>query len=104
MRSLTWTTFMRVVRCSSSAIMPLCVGSRCWTMTKAMPLPSGTCLRNCSSASSPPAEAPMPTMGNALCALAGCGFGGTGTAGSLFRIFESEGFFMVDILSPQEAA
>ena len=42
---------------------PLCVGSRCWTMTNAMPLSAGTCRRNCSNASSPPAEAPMPTMG-----------------------------------------
>src|ERR1035438_4490178 len=43
---------------------PLCVGSRCWTMTNAMPLLAGTRPRNCSRASSPPAEAPMPTMGN----------------------------------------
>src|SRR5512140_3433811 len=33
-------------------------------MTNAMPLDAGTCVRNCSKASSPPAEAPMPTMGN----------------------------------------
>ena len=41
MRSLTWTTGMGVARWSSSAMMPLCVGSRCWTMTKAMPLSVG---------------------------------------------------------------
>ena len=45
-------------------MMPLRVGSRCWTMTKAMPLPFGTCAKKCSKASSPPAEAPMPTMRN----------------------------------------
>jgi hypothetical protein len=33
-------------------------------MTKAMPLFLGTCLRKCSKASNPPADAPMPTMGN----------------------------------------
>lgn len=33
-------------------------------ITKASPLPVGTCPRNCSKASRPPAEAPMPTMGN----------------------------------------
>ena len=32
-------------------------------MTKAMPLRGGTFFRNCSRASSPPAEAPMPTIG-----------------------------------------
>jgi len=30
--------------------------------TKAMPLSAGVCSRNCVNASSPPAEAPMPTM------------------------------------------
>jgi hypothetical protein len=33
------------------------------TTTKASPLPAGRDLKNCSSASTPPAEAPMPTMG-----------------------------------------
>jgi hypothetical protein len=42
-RSLTWITFMPVARWSSSGMMPLRVGSRCWTMTNAMPLPAGTC-------------------------------------------------------------
>ena len=60
---------MVVVRCSSSAMMPLWVGSRCWTMTKAMPLPSGTFSKKSSNASSPPAEAPMPTTGKAACKL-----------------------------------
>ena len=41
----------------------------------------------------------MPTIGNALCVLAGCGFGGTGAAEAFFRIFEPEGFLMVGILS-----
>ena len=38
------------------------VGSRCCTMTKAMPLSGGILLKNCSRASNPPAEAPIPTM------------------------------------------
>src|SRR5215469_6356360 len=38
-------------------------GGRCVTTTNANPLPAGRDLKNCSSASTPPAEAPMPTMG-----------------------------------------
>ena len=38
-------------------------GGRWVTTTNANPLPPGTDLKNCSSASRPPAEAPMPTMG-----------------------------------------
>jgi hypothetical protein len=37
--------------------------------TNAMPLRSGTFFRKSSSASRPPAEAPMPTMGNMLPSL-----------------------------------
>jgi hypothetical protein len=54
--------------------------------------------RNSSRASSPPAEAPMPTMGNAFCVLGSCGSGGMGAAGFFFRIFVPGGFFMVGIL------
>ena len=77
--------------------MPLWVGSRCWTMTKAMPHPSGTCFKNSSSASSPPAEAPMPTMGNTFCVLGSCSSGDMGTTDPFFRIFRPDGFFMVAI-------
>jgi hypothetical protein len=45
--------------------MPLCVGSRCWTTTNAMPVSVGMCSRNWVSASRPPAEAPTPTIGQA---------------------------------------
>ena len=38
-------------------------GGRWVTTTNANPLPAGRDLKNCSSASTPPAEAPMPTMG-----------------------------------------
>src|SRR5216683_4811697 len=41
-----------------------CSGSRCWTSTKPMPVSSGRDLSNCVNASSPPAEAPTPTIGN----------------------------------------
>jgi hypothetical protein len=44
----------------------------------------------------------MPTIGNALCALAGCGFGGTGTVGLFFRVFGPERFFTVGILDRVE--
>src|ERR1035441_6500278 len=54
---------MLVVRWSSSGMIPLRVGSKCWTMTKARPLFFGTRDRKCSKASNPPAEAPMPMIG-----------------------------------------
>src|SRR5215469_14456468 len=38
-------------------------GGRWVRTTNAKPLPAGRDLKNCSSASTPPAEAPMPTMG-----------------------------------------
>ncbi len=99
MRSLTWMTFMPVARWSSSGMMPLRVGSRCWTMTKAMPLPVGTCDRKCSKASSPPAEAPMPTMGNDMRA---CGDGvlrDTALTGFFCRGFDADFLFMVPYLA-----
>src|SRR5579863_5978204 len=40
------------------------VGSRCCTNTNAMPLFCGSERSNSEKASRPPAEAPMPTMGN----------------------------------------
>jgi hypothetical protein len=46
----------------------------------------------------------MPTMGNAFCVLVSSGFDGLGAAGSFFRIFGPDGFFMVGILSLQKAA
>jgi len=79
-------------------MMPLWVGSRCWTMTKDTPQPAGTCFKNSSSASSPPAEAPMPTMGNASVVLGRSGSGGADAAGPFFRIFGPDVFLMVGIL------
>ena len=55
-------TGIAVARCSNSARSAFWVGSRCCTTMMAMPLCGGTSLRNCSSASRPPAEAPRPTM------------------------------------------
>src|SRR6267378_5598942 len=40
-------------------------GSRCWTSTKAIAASTDRCASNSENASSPPAEAPMPTIGNA---------------------------------------
>src|SRR4029453_13062813 len=45
-----------------SAIMLGCVGSRCCTSTKAMPLSEGMLLKNRLRASRPPAEEPSPTI------------------------------------------
>src|SRR5262245_1520825 len=50
-----------------------CVGSRCWTKTKAMPVRWGRCRRSSRNASRPPAEAPTPTMGKRLLGLDGSG-------------------------------
>ena len=47
-------------------IMLLCLGLRCWITTKAMLLSWGIWEKNVSSASSPPADAPMPTMWKSL--------------------------------------
>ena len=45
----------------SSGIMPLCVGSRCGTRTNAKPVSGGKWEKNCSNASNPPADPPIPT-------------------------------------------
>ena len=71
---------MPVARWSSSGKRPLWVGSRCWTTTKARPLPAGTCRKNSSRASRPPAEAPMPTMGKRPSPERGTGVGRDGAA------------------------
>jgi hypothetical protein len=42
-------------------MMLLCSGARWGIRTKAMPLSAGMLVKKCSKASSPPAEAPMPT-------------------------------------------
>jgi len=44
--------------------MLLCLGLRCWMITKAMFLSGGMWAKKASRASSPPADAPMATMGN----------------------------------------
>src|ERR1700686_2929795 len=49
------------------------VGSRCWTRMKAMPVPVGNASTNFLQASSPPAEAPIPTTGKSNAPLAGLG-------------------------------
>src|SRR5689334_8544818 len=52
--------------------MDLCGGLRCCTRMKAIPVSGGICTKNCSNASRPPAEAPIPTTGNGgLCPSGG---------------------------------
>src|ERR1035437_7209786 len=63
-RSFTWNTFILEILCSNSGSIPLWGGSRCCTTIYAIPLFLGTVPRKCSSASSPPADAPIPTNGN----------------------------------------
>src|ERR1700730_7028509 len=55
---------MRVARASRSASKLLCVGSRFCTNTYAIPVVAGSCFKRWVKASSPPAEAPIPTIGN----------------------------------------
>src|SRR5262249_40840869 len=57
---------MRVSRARISGSMLSRLGARWVTMTKAMPGSGGWALNRYSSASTPPAEAPTPTMGNGL--------------------------------------
>src|SRR5262245_26532936 len=64
---------MLVARDRISVSMLACVGSRCWITTNAIPVSEGRARRISVKASSPPAEAPMPTMGNG--ATVGRGFG-----------------------------
>jgi hypothetical protein len=51
-----------VLRCRISVSMLAWLGSRCGTSTKPMPVSAGQARKKASKASSPPAEAPMPTM------------------------------------------
>src|SRR5437660_3206834 len=57
---------MRVSRAKISGSMLSRLGARCVMMTKAMPGSAGIALNRYSSASTPPAEAPTPTMGKDL--------------------------------------
>src|SRR5262245_56799627 len=57
---------MRVSRARISGSMLSRLGARWVMMTKAMPGSGGMALNRYSSASTPPAEAPTPTMGNGL--------------------------------------
>src|SRR6266436_8988293 len=57
-------TGIEVSRDNSEVSALSCVGSRCCTSTKAMPVSLGSAFNNCVIASRPPAEAPIPTMGN----------------------------------------
>lgn len=58
------TRWMAMLVClaSSSSIMLLKSGERCCTTTKAKPESVGMWVKKAWSASSPPAEAPMPMM------------------------------------------
>lgn len=70
-----------VRRLRSSRIRLLRSGDRCWTMTKASRLGASTSPKNCSIASSPPAEAPIATIASG----ADCGSGqlvGAASSGS----------------------
>src|SRR5438045_2077902 len=57
---------MRVSRARISGSMLSRFGARWVTTTKAMPGSDGITLNRCSSASTPPADAPTPTMGKRL--------------------------------------
>src|SRR5215469_6965021 len=65
-RSLASTTGRLEARSSSAGRMLSCVGSRCWTMTKAAPVSDLSNGSNASRAEMPPADAPIPTTGTLL--------------------------------------
>jgi len=56
-------TFIAVLRPSASPSMLGWVGSRCWMTTKPIPLSGGMADKSSPKAASPPAEAPIPTIG-----------------------------------------
>ena len=73
---MTWTRFGRNIIPSIASHTGICVafsnkpaswlsclGSRCCTSTKAIPASGGSPLSNCTNASNPPAEAPIPATG-----------------------------------------
>ena len=70
---LASSTGIAVTRASNWVSALGCSGSRCCTSTKAMPVSVGRCARSSVKASSPPADAPMPTMGKPA---GGAGFAG----------------------------
>ena len=57
------STGIAVARARSSGNRLACLGARCCTSTKAMPVSAGSALSSWVKASSPPAEAPTPTIG-----------------------------------------
>lgn len=59
----TSSTGSGVARCRISASMLSCFGSRCCTRTKPMPVRCGSAASSALKASSPPAEAPIATIG-----------------------------------------
>ena len=65
-RSVTVMTGIVVVLDRTSDNWLSCLGSRCWMSTNAMPVSVRSSLRSWVKASSPPAEAPMPTTGNVV--------------------------------------
>jgi hypothetical protein len=79
-RLLTSLTGMLVTRPRISVSMLAWVGSRCWTMTKAMPVSVAISRNMRRSASRPPADAPTPTTGNARLSCAGGSLAGGGGA------------------------
>jgi hypothetical protein len=56
-------TGMDVQRPRISAMRLWCSGDKCWMTTYAMPLSGVVALKKVFRASTPPAEAPIPTMG-----------------------------------------
>src|SRR6266481_16218 len=68
---------MRVERARSAVRMLSCFGSRCWIRTSAIPVSAGNFCNSLVNASSPTADAPIPTTGKDATAAA-----------------EAEGFFL----------
>src|SRR5271163_4788497 len=64
MPSVACTTFIDVRAASKSTSRLSWLGSRCCTITKAMPFRSGSASNSFLQASRPPAEAPIATIGN----------------------------------------
>src|SRR5215472_7974981 len=111
MRFSMTCTGSEIARPRSSGRILLCSGSRCWTTTKASPGLAASAEKNILSASMPPAEAPMPTIGKSA---RSCGASSPGElpslllftryphGGTILGRFRADGTIMVHQEAPHQ--
>src|SRR5437879_8945121 len=97
-RSVTVMTGIAVVLDRTSDNWLSCLGSKCWMSTNAMPVSVESSLKSWLNASSPPAEAPMPTTGNVVLSGRSEGPSGTGDFGVAISGRRLDGRLNADLL------